>query len=143
MQILSRPIKETAVTGLSNYSLEKRIERISMILWPWKEWKLAALVSVLIMLDFTSTFFMLTKNENVAEGGLLAGWALKAGGFAGLFLVDICVISFLIGSAFILRRFINRNSFEASGRAFFVVLLVPYVVSTFTAIFNNIVLTFK
>ncbi len=125
-------------------ALEKRVYAVSRTLWPWKIWRLPLLITILILLDFASTyaFLELSGNTQLYEGGPLAGWALRQGGFGLLFLVDMLAIGVLIGLAALTRHVFLRRGLEGYGRASFVVVLLPYTVVTFAIVFNNVVLTF-
>ncbi len=125
-------------------ALDPRAEDLSRRLWPWHENKLLFLVISLVVLDFCSTFAFieLSGNTNLYEHSPIARWALEMGGFSRLFLVDliaVCVLMILAGSA---RWLYTRNGYKGYGRTAFVVILIPYVVVTLAAIFNNIALTF-
>ncbi len=125
-------------------STERYVEAVSRLLWPWGESRLLALVGLLVMLDYLSTFAALefSGNKYLYEGGILANRALQMGGFAGLFLFNIFIISALLLTALTIRFLHFKFGFEGFGRAAFVVMLVPYVVVTMAAIFNNVLLTF-
>jgi len=125
-------------------SSERYVEALSRSLWPWPESRLLALVSFLVVLDYISTYAVLElgRRADVYEGGPLASWALQTSGFMGLFLVDIAAASALLLAAIIVRSLHLKFGFKGFGRAAFVVVLVPYVVVTMAAIFNNVVLTF-
>ena len=96
------------------------------------------------MLDYVSTdaVLELSGKTYVYEGGPLASWALRMGGFTGLFLVDMAAASALLLTAVTVRFFHSKFGFKGFGRTAFVVVLVPYVVVTIAAVFNNVVLTF-
>jgi hypothetical protein len=125
-------------------ALEKHFEEASKRLWPWSEPWLVALVVLLAMLDYTSTyaFLELSGNKALYEGGRLASWALHKGGISLLLWVDIAAVSALILLAISLRFLQCRFGFKGYGRTCFVVLLLPYVVITLAIIFNNVVLVF-
>ena len=125
-------------------STERYVEAVSRSLWPWRESRLLALVGLLVMLDYLSTFaaLELSGNKYLYEGGPLANWALQTAGFAGLFLFNIFIISALLLTALTIRFLHFKFGFEGFGRAAFVVMLAPYVVVTMAAIFNNVLLTF-
>jgi len=125
-------------------SSERYVEAVSRSLWPWPESLLLALVGLLAMLDYVSTYAVLELSGrlDVYESGPLASWALRTGGFTGLFLVDMAAASALLLVAVTIRLLHSRFGFNSFGRAAFVVVLVPYVVVTMAAVFNNIVLTF-
>ncbi|MFC1937143.1 hypothetical protein ACFLWY_01130 [Chloroflexota bacterium] len=123
---------------------ERYVEALSRSLWPWGEWRLLAIVSLLFILDYASTyaFLELSGSKDVYEGGLLASRALQMGGFTGLLLFDVAAASTLLLAAIAVRHLYSRFGFIGFGRAAFVMVLVPYVVITMAVIFNNIVLTF-
>jgi len=125
-------------------SSERYVEAVSRSLWPWGETRLLALVGFLAMLDYVSTYAVLelSGNKYVYESGPLASWALQIGGFTGLFLFDMAAISTLLLIAVFIRSLHSKFGFKGFGRTSFVVVLVPYVVITMAAVFNNIVLTF-
>ena len=125
-------------------SSERYVEAVSRSLWPWPESKLLALVSFLVVLDYASTYAVLELSGKtcIYEGGPLASWALQVGGFTELFLVDVAAASVLLLAALTIRFLYSKFGFNGFGRTAFVVVLVPYVVVTMAAVFNNIVLTF-
>ena len=125
-------------------ALEKHFEAASRRLWPWSDFRLAALVILLAMLDYTSTyaFLELSGNEALCESGRLASWALNKGGITLLLWVDLAAVSALVLLAISLRFFQFRFGFRGYGRTCFVVLLLPYAVITLAVIFNNVVLVF-
>ena len=125
-------------------SSERYVEAVSRSLWPWRESWLLALVGLLAALDYVSTYAVLelSGKAHVYEGGPLASWALGMGGFTGLFLVDMAAASTLLLAAVTIRFLHFKIGFKGFGRTAFVVVLVPYVVVTMAAVFNNIVLTF-
>jgi len=125
-------------------SLDGYAQAASRRLWPWQEFWLVALASLVVVLDYTSTYAILelSGKSNVYEAGFLAGWALQTGGFEALLLVDITAVLVLSLAAVAARRFCFKFGFRGHGRAAFVILLVPYVVVTFGAITNNVALTF-
>lgn len=125
-------------------SSEPYVEALSRSLWPWRETWLLALVCLLALLDYVSTYAVLefSGNEYVYEGGPLASWALQVGGFSWLFLVDIAAASVLLLVAITIRSIHSKFGFRGFGRTAFVFVLTPYVVITMAAIFNNIALTF-
>ena len=121
---------------------EGRVEVLSRFLWPWHERHLVALVILLALLDYGTTCAALKlSDKGYEEGGMLAGWALRVGGFGWLFLVDIGAIIGLSLLALAARSICFKFGFKGFGRATFVVLLVPYAVVALAAIINNIVLT--
>ena len=120
---------------------EGRVEAISRLLWPWREKWLIALVSLLALMDFTTTSVALTlTGKGYIEGGLIAGWALRVGGLGWLFVVDIGAVGGLSLAALTARFTCAKFGFKGYGRAAFVVLLVPYAVVAAAAAVNNLVL---
>ncbi len=125
--------------------LEKPMERVSRLLWPWPESKLIQFVSLLAMLDFLSTFAALHFNlsHQVFEMGPMAKWALSAGGFPALLAVDTAVIGALILFATAVRAWYTRSGFPGFGRTAFVFFFVPYAVIMLPVVFSNIINTFR
>jgi hypothetical protein len=121
-------------------TMERRLESFSQKLWPWSEKKLFKLVILLAVLDYLSTYAFLTfgSSPQVIEGGLLAGWALRTGGFFKLFLVDTACIGALTSLAFLTRSVCFWLGFRGLGRATFVVLLIPYFVVIMAVVYNNL-----
>ena len=120
---------------------EGRVEAISRLLWPWREKWLIALISLLALMDFTTTSVALTlTGKGYIEGGLIAGWALRVGGLGWLFVVDIGAVGGLSLADLIARFTCAKFGFKGYGRAAFVVLLVPYAVVAAAAAVNNLVL---
>ena len=145
MQRLFKRLKEMARKNRERErSIEPRLEAASRSLWPWQESRLLGLVCCVAALDYVSTyaFLELSGNTQLYEGGPLAAWALQKGGFMGLLLVDIAAASVLLLTAITLRSLHSKFGFKGYGRTAFVLILVPYVVVTMAAIFNNIALTF-
>jgi len=121
---------------------ERHVEAVSRRLWPWNERRLIALVGIMALLDYATTCAALEwSGKGYAEGGLLAGWALRVGGFGWLFLVDMGAVFALALLAITVRSLCFKLGFRGYGRAAFVVLLVPYAVVAFAAVVNNLVLT--
>jgi hypothetical protein len=121
---------------------ERHVEAVSRRLWPWNERRLIALVGIMALLDFITTCAALElSGKGYSEGGLLAGWALRIGGFGWLFLVDIGAVLALALVAIAVQYLCFSVGFRGYGRATFIVLLLPYAVVAFAAIVNNIVLT--
>jgi len=123
---------------------ERYVEVVSRSLWPWQESRLLVIVGCLAALDYVSTYAVLelSGNKYVCEGGPLANWALQMGGFTGLFLLDIAAVTTLLLAAVFIKYLHSKFGFKGFGRAAFVVFLVPYVVITTAAVYNNIALTF-
>jgi hypothetical protein len=124
--------------------LERPLERVSRKLWPWSEAKLVRYVILLAAMDYLSTYVFLeiSPNRHLREGGPLAGWALRTGGFGKLFLVDAAIVLILISLAIGFRWLYGRLGFGGLGRTAFVFLLVPYFVVTLAVVYNNILLAF-
>jgi hypothetical protein len=123
--------------------MEVPLEAFSKKIWPWSDSKLIFFVVVLACLDYVSTFAFLTfGSDNLSEGGLLAGWALRTGGFPKLFLVDVAVVGTLIMLALKIRSFYAKLGFQRMGRAAFILILVPYFVVIVAVVYNNVVSTF-
>ena len=121
---------------------ERYVGAISRRLWPWNERWLIALAGIMALLDYATTCAALElSGKGYSEGGLLAGWALRIGGFGWLFLVDIGAVFALALAAITVRQICFRFGYKGYGRATFVVLLLPYVIVAFAAVVNNIVLT--
>ena len=125
--------------------LEKPIEKVSRLIWPWPESKLIQFVSLLAMLDFLSTFAALRFNlsHQVYEVGPMAKWALAIGGFPILLVVDAAVIGALILFATWVRALYTRSGFPGFGRTAFVFFFVPYSVIILPVVFNNIINAFR
>jgi hypothetical protein len=125
-------------------SLERPLESVSKSLWPWSEAKLIRYVILIAALDYVSTyaFLKLSSNPDLVEGGPIAGWALRTGGFGKLFLVDAAIVLSMIILAVGLRSLYTTWGFGGLGRAAFVILLIPYFVITLAVVFNNVLLAF-
>ncbi len=122
--------------------LDSPLGAISRKLWPYPESKLLFYVIIVAILDYTSTFTALELSSNqVYEAGLVAKWALKTGGFPGLFLVDIICIGTLICVAIGARHLYRRLSLNGFARAAFVLPIIPYFVITMGVVFNNVLVT--
>jgi hypothetical protein len=125
--------------------LERPIEKVSRLIWPWQESKLLLFVSLTAVLDFISTFSALKFNGNhgVFESGWIAKWALGIGGFPELFLVYAAAIAALILIAIGIRALYNRLGFPGFARSAFVLIFVPYSVIIIPVIINNILHAFR
>jgi hypothetical protein len=125
--------------------LEKPIERISMLIWPWRESKLVFFVSLLALLDYISTYIAIKFNigHQVYEAGLIAKWALDTGGFGKLFFVDVAVIGTFILIALGVSSIYSRLGHQGYRRAAFIFILLPYVVFMFGVVINNTINTFR
>lgn len=122
--------------------LNLRLAAFSNKLWPWSESKLIRLIVILAFLDFASTFTFLTYCKGiVGEGGLLAGWALGAGGIPAILLMDVASVGLLIVLAFCVRSLYSSRGFQGLGRAGFVFLLTPYFIVVTAVVYNNIFAT--
>lgn len=124
--------------------VEKYVERVSRLLWPWTERQLLFFVGAVAALDYASTYAVLelSGKRYLNEGGALASWALEKGGFGGLFLVDLAAVFAISIAALILRSLLFKAGFKGFSRAAFVFLLVPYGLMAIVAVFNNLVLAF-
>jgi hypothetical protein len=121
---------------------ERQVEAISRYLWRWQERRLVILVFLLALLDYTSTCVALEFGGNgYVESGMLAGWALRVGGFGWLFLINTSAVTGISLVAIVARSLCFKFNFRGFGRAAFVALLLPYAVVALAAVINNIVLT--
>ncbi len=136
----ARSLRERAET--IDRGLGRHAERLSRILWPWRERRLLFVAGALAALDFTSTFILLALSgrHGVYESGLVAGWALDRGGFVLLLLVDALAAAVLSLAAAAARRLYTRRGCPDYGRAAFVLVLLPYVLFAAFAVVNNLVL---
>jgi len=123
---------------------ESRVESISRALWRWRERRLAVLVGLLSLLDYTTTVMglELSGRFNVYEGSMLAGWALRVGGLGWLFLADVSAVVVLVLAAAATRSLFRRFGFDGFARAAFVALLAPYAMVAAAAVVNNLIMTF-
>jgi len=123
---------------------ERYVERASRFLWPWSRIRLLALVGIVALLDYISTYAVLelSGKRYLNEGGPLASWALGKGGFGWLFLADLCAVLAISLAALALRFIFLRLGFKGFAGAAFVFLLLPYVVVALVAVFNNLILAF-
>ena len=124
--------------------VEKYVEKVSRLLWPWTERQLLFFVGAAASLDYASTYAVLelSGKRYLNEGGALASWALEKGGFGGLFLVDLASVLAISITALILRSLLFKAGFKGFSRAAFVFLLMPYALMAIVAVFNNLVLAF-
>jgi hypothetical protein len=123
--------------------LERPLESLSRSLWPWSESRLLCLVILLGAMDYASTYaFLNYSKSHPFEGGLLAGWALRTGGFLRLFLVDAASIAGIILLAIGVRYLYTRMGFRGFGRAAFVFSLFPYIMVALAVVYNNVLLAF-
>jgi hypothetical protein len=86
--------------------------------------------------------FLTFGSDRLVEAGLLAGWALKTGGFPKLLLVDVVAVGILIFLSLNIRSFYARLGFRKIGRAAFVFILVHYFVVIIAVVYNNVLSTF-
>ncbi len=123
--------------------VEQSTLRISRVLWPWQESRLVVFTALLASMDYFSTItFLQFSNKNVYEAGVLASRVLDAGGYAGLFLMDIFAVGTLLLIAMGVRRLYLNKGLNEIARAAFVFLLVPYVFTTSIAVCNNLIIAF-
>jgi len=125
-------------------TLERPFEKLSRILWPWSESKLVLFISLMAILDYISTYtaLELSRNNQVAEVGLVAKWALQTGGSSELFFVEMTAMVVLILLAMGARLLYTRLGFPGFGRTAFVFLLIPYALIIIAVVFNNILVAF-
>jgi hypothetical protein len=122
--------------------LGKYAERLSRLLWPWRERWLLVIAGILCFFDFLSTYLLLDVigRTDVYESGFLARWALEIGGFFYLFIIDLIAIVIMSLLAFGARYVYVRQGLNDYGRAAFVFILFPYIVITILVIANNILI---
>lgn len=145
MHIFFENVKNRLRTNIERQrKFERQVYAFSHVLWPYTELKLVFYISVLAVLDFTSTFVALelSGNKHIYEAGFLAKWALQIGGFPALLIVDIISICVLIFLAFIAKAFYIKLGLKGFGRAAFVLMLIPYFLIIWGIITNNILLAF-
>ncbi|MDA1215609.1 MAG: hypothetical protein O2812_01870 [Chloroflexi bacterium] len=94
-------------------------------------------------LDLISTYFLLEHSNKpyVYESGPLARWALSIAGFNGLYVMDAAAVAFLCTVATVARLFYARLGLSGFARAAYVLTLVPYTITVFAAVVNNVLLT--
>lgn len=129
---------------LKDRGFDKYIGRFSRFIWPLSEKWLVLLSGILCLMDFSSTYIDLSviHNPDVVESGPMAGWALGVGGFGFLFIVDIFVVSAMVGIALTARYLYSRSGLKGYARAAFIVLLLPYIVRTVIAVIGNLAIAF-
>ena len=122
---------------------EDRMKQISKAIWPWRMSWLFPLVALLAALDLISTYALLelSGKTDVYEGGLLARWALKAGGWNGLYIMNALAVGGLSIVAVSARFFYGRFGLQGFARTAYVSVLVPYAVAASAAVANNIAMT--
>jgi hypothetical protein len=124
--------------GLGRYA-----EKLSHVIWPWRESILLILMFAAAILDFSSTYLVLSVKNNASESGRLALWALDRGGYIFLLVLDLAVASLLATIALVLRSFYTRIGSQDYGRAAFVLVLLPYAVIAAAAVVNNTLFLFR
>ena len=141
--VIARAREQIRKSVLRDRRREPVVERVSRYLWPWREAWLAGLVTLLAFLDYLSTYALLELSNKpyVYERGPLAHWALQAGGFGGLLMMDILEVGALYLLATSARFAYSRFGYFGYARAAYVVMLFPYVVAAFLATTNNLVRT--
>jgi hypothetical protein len=122
---------------------DNRVGIVSGYIWRWPRTYLIVLISLLVTLDYTTTYILLecSGKVNVYEAGIFAGWALYNGGYAGLLLFDIFSLIILVFTAIGIRYILFRYGFSGFGKLTFLALLMPYALTTTVAVISNIVLT--
>ena len=140
--------------GFANATIRKSLERDrhlepsvgkwSRIIWPWHHSWLIPLVALLAALDLISTYVLLevSGKVNVYESGPLASWALRRGGFNGLYIMDAVAVGLLCLFAATARLFYNSRGLGGYARISYVAVLVPYAIAALAAIVNNLLLVF-
>ena len=145
----SRPMSNPAKALVSERSIgrgravEGLVARLSRIVWPWRLGWLVPLVALLAALDLISTYLLLEHSGKsyAYESGPLAAWALRAGGYNSLYIVNALGVGFLCVVAIGASRLYTRLGLGGFARAAYVMALVPYAVASFVAVANNVVLT--
>ena len=124
--------------------MERHVGAWSRFLWPWHHAWLFPLVTLLAALDLISTYVLLelSGKTNVYESGPLASWALRRGGFNGLYIMNAVAVGLLCLIAASARLFYARFGLTGFARASYVAVLVPYTVAALAAVVNNLLLTF-
>lgn len=123
-------------------SMEPRVGSASRFIWPWSDSWLVPAVALLGALDHLSTYALLELSGKtyVYESGLLASWALRQGGFNGLYIMDAVAVGLLCIIAATVRVFYSRLGLNGFARTAYVAVLVPYAVAAFAAVVNNFLL---
>ena len=124
-------------------AVEGFVARLSWIVWPWRLGWLVPLVALLAALDLISTYLLLEHSGKtyVYESGPLAAWALRAGGYNSLYIVNALGVGLLVAVAIGASSLYTRLGLTGFARAAYVLALVPYTVASFVAVANNVVLT--
>ena len=142
-RILPRAEPMTEEVLQRHKSLERHVWTLSRAIWPYHLGWLLPLVCLLGALDHISTFVLLeiSGKAEVYESGPLASWALKRGGWNGLYIMDVVAVGLLCVIAGAARLFYDRVGLTAFARAAYVAVLVPYALTAFAAVVNNFTLT--
>ena len=124
-------------------ALEGRMHLVSRMIWPWNDRWLIPLVALLGALDLISTYLLLelSGKVDVYESGLLANWALKMGGFNGLYIMNAVAVGLLCLIAVSARLYYGRFGLLGLARTAYVAVLLPYAITAFAAVVNNLLLT--
>ncbi len=124
--------------------MEPIIAQLSRFIWPWRDEWLIPLVALLAALDHLSTYFLLelAGTDGFYESGLLAAWALKRGGFNGLYIMDAVTVGLLCVIAVSTRLYYHRFGLTGFARTAYVAVLVPYAIAAQAAVVNNLLLLF-
>ena len=122
--------------------MEGRLRVLSRFLWPWDDQWLVPLVALLASSDLISTYVLLelSGKDHVYESGLLASWALRRGGFNGLYIMDAVAVGLLCVIPFSARVFYGRIGLAGYARAAYVAVLVPCALASAAAVVNNLTL---
>jgi hypothetical protein len=145
MQTLFNGIRDRLRKNIERQrSLDRPLDTLSLMLWPYPELKLVFYVSLLAVLDYLSTFnaLELSGKNRVAEVGMVAKWALGTGGFSRLFFVDLAAVCTLFCLAISAESAYKRLGLRGFGRAAFVFLLVPYFIFMMGVVLNNALVVF-
>jgi hypothetical protein len=123
-------------------AFEGRLTVLSRFLWPWDDAWLLPLVALLAASDLISTYILLevSGKAHVYESGLLASWALNAGGFNGLYIMNAVAVGLICVIAVAARLFYGRFGLIGFARTAYVAVLVPYALAALAAVVNNLVL---
>ncbi|MDP6402321.1 MAG: hypothetical protein QF467_02100 [SAR202 cluster bacterium] len=123
---------------------EPTIGRWSKLIWPWRDEWLIPLVALMAALDHISTYLLLefAGTDRFYESGLLAAWALKRGGFNGLYIMDAVAVGLLCVIAVTARLYYHRFGLNGLARTAYVAVLVPYAIAAQAAVINNLLLLF-
>ena len=130
--------------GHTDKVAEARLGFLSRIIWPWHDSWPVPLVAFLAAMDHISTYVLLelSGKANVYESGFLASWALRRGGFNGLYIMDAVAVGLLCVIAVSTRLLFAKRGFSGFARTAYVAVLVPYAIAAFAAVVNNWLLVF-